>query len=339
MGTATSAQVTGLSTSTTYYWQVRARNGSLFTYANGADTSYWNFTIAAATIPGAPLNLAAVAGDGQSRLSWSAPSSNGGATITMYKVYRGTTNSNASIVTTNGCASLGAVFSCTDTGLTNGQTFHYFVSAVNSAGEGPGSNTVTATPGTAAVGAPAVTTGTASGVGQYAATLNGTVNPNGAETSTGFEYGLTTAYGSTATGATLTGSASQAISAVVSGLVCNTTYHFHATATSTGGTGTGADGTFRTSACSGSAMPHSYFDVTGATAQAHDLGVGPDGAVYVLYVLSGGGLAMLKSTDGGVSWGPPTSVTTGTVYNSWSRLSVDPSGNIHGSSLFGVGKA
>ena len=101
---------------------------------------------AAATIPSAPQNLQSSAGSGQNYLGWNAPSSNGGSTITNYRVFRGTSSSNQTIVTSGGCANLSAVLACTDTGLTNGQIYYYFVSAVNSVGQGPGSNTVTATP-------------------------------------------------------------------------------------------------------------------------------------------------------------------------------------------------
>ena len=43
--------------------------------------------------------------------------------------------------------------------------------------------------------APTVTTGAASGISAKAATLNGTVDPNGASTIYWFEYGTTTSYG------------------------------------------------------------------------------------------------------------------------------------------------
>src|SRR5204863_6021563 len=83
---------------------------------------------------------------GQVGLGWNAPSSNGGAAITSYRVFRGTNSSNTSLVTSGGCANLGAVLGCTDTGLTNGQSYYYIVSAVNSVGQGPPSNSATATP-------------------------------------------------------------------------------------------------------------------------------------------------------------------------------------------------
>ena len=47
--------------------------------------------------------------------------------------------------------------------------------------------------------APVVVTGVASNIGDTTATLNGTVNPSGSETTYHFEYGLTTSYGSTTT--------------------------------------------------------------------------------------------------------------------------------------------
>jgi PKD repeat protein len=100
----------------------------------------------AGTVPGAPTGLTASAGNAQVALSWSAPASNGGVEINSYHVYRGTTSGGETLVTGGGCSSLGAVLSCTDTGLTNGQTYFYKVSAVNALGEGPQSTETSATP-------------------------------------------------------------------------------------------------------------------------------------------------------------------------------------------------
>jgi hypothetical protein len=134
----------------------------------------------AGTPPGAPTGLAASPGNGQVSLSWSAPASNGGVDITSYRVYRGTSSGSETLLTSGGCSGLGAVLSCTDGGLTNGQTYYYKVSAVNALGEGPQSNEASATPAaggcTAAqlLGNPGFETGSA---GPWAAT-SGVINTN-----------------------------------------------------------------------------------------------------------------------------------------------------------------
>ena len=76
---------------------------------------------------------------------------------------------------------------------------------------------------------------------------------NGASTTVTFGYGLTAAYGSSvaAVQSPLAGSASgAAVSVAISGLACNTLYHFHVTANNgTGATINGGDAIFTTSAC------------------------------------------------------------------------------------------
>jgi hypothetical protein len=94
---------------------------------------------------------------------------------------------------------------------------------------------------------PFVQTLAASGVTPTSATLNGTVNPDNLDTSYHFEYGLTSAYGSS-TPAQSAGSdyAVHAESATISGLAPGTTYHYRIVATNAIGTSDGADMTFTT---------------------------------------------------------------------------------------------
>jgi len=105
-----------------------------------------NFAVVASTAPapvppGAPTFNAPTVGNGSVSLSWSAPSSNGGATVTDYAVYRGTTAGNEPFL-----AKTGGALTYSDTGLTNGTTYYYRVAAINSAGTGALSNEVSATP-------------------------------------------------------------------------------------------------------------------------------------------------------------------------------------------------
>jgi hypothetical protein len=99
--------------------------------------------------------------------------------------------------------------------------------------------------------APTVTTGTGSASSQIAGTVNATVNPNDAAlTDCHFDYGPTTAYGSSAACTVLpsaTGGA-QAVVAQLSALNAGTTYHFRISASSGVTTSAGVDATFTTPA-------------------------------------------------------------------------------------------
>ncbi len=106
---------------------------------------------------------------------------------------------------------------------------------------------------------PTATTGAATGVSATAATLNGTVNPNGSSTTAYFEYGTTTAYGSRTTAQSLgSGTAPVSVSQAVFGLLCNTLYHFRLVATTSVGTTAGLDQTLTTSVCT----PSAFYTVT-----------------------------------------------------------------------------
>jgi hypothetical protein len=127
-------------------------------------------------------------------------------------------------------------------GLTAGRTYHFRLVAMNTAGTANGSD-LTFLTGTA----PIAVTSPATAVATTSATLNGAVTPNGRPTSWYFEYGTTTAYGSTTSSKNAgSGTASVKVAAAVTKLTTGTTYHFRLVAKSDAGTTRGADLTFAT---------------------------------------------------------------------------------------------
>ena len=95
--------------------------------------------------------------------------------------------------------------------------------------------------------APTATTSSADAIGPSTATLTGGVAPEDRQTNWHFNYGTTTAYGSTTPVETLAATmAGQPVSAALSGLAPATTYHFQLVAVNALGPSAGIDGTFTT---------------------------------------------------------------------------------------------
>jgi hypothetical protein len=98
-----------------------------------------------------------------------------------------------------------------------------------------------------AASSPAVSTGKASSVKQESAVLNGTINPNGSQTTYFFQWGLTSSYGvNGSTRSAGAGSKSVAARETATNLIPGTVYHYHLVATNKFGTSVGADRTFKT---------------------------------------------------------------------------------------------
>jgi titin len=139
---ATSYTDTTVSNGTTYYYEVTAVNsvgpGPVSGEASATPTP-------APTVPTAPQNLLAVAGNGSVALSWTAPASNGGTAVSSYNVWRSTSSGSESLLNSG---VIGTSFS--DGSALNGITYFYKVAAVNSVGPGPLSNETSATPATVA---------------------------------------------------------------------------------------------------------------------------------------------------------------------------------------------
>jgi fibronectin type 3 domain-containing protein len=133
VGVVTSYTDTAVVNGQTYYYKVSAVN------AVGESVRSNERSATPATVPRAPILNSAKAGNGGTALSWSAPASNGGASITAYKIYRGSVSGGETLL-----ATVGAVTSYNDTTAPNGKTSYYVVSAVNAVGEGPRSNELSA---------------------------------------------------------------------------------------------------------------------------------------------------------------------------------------------------
>jgi hypothetical protein len=94
---------------------------------------------------------------------------------------------------------------------------------------------------------PSVTTGAASGLSPDAATVAGSLNPNGLVTTWYFQYGKTKNYGARTTAQDAgSGTKRVRVSATLTGLANKTTYHYRLVATNSRGTTPGADKTFKT---------------------------------------------------------------------------------------------
>jgi hypothetical protein len=133
------------------------------------------------------------------------------------------------------------------TGLQAGTTYHYRLLASS-----PGATDVAGpdeTFTTLSAPAPEAVTGASSEVGVGSAVVVGTVDPHGENTSYLFEYGTSTAYGSSWPTVLVDMGAlegSQPVIVTIPNLLPKTTYHYRLTASNAGGTSYGQDMTFTT---------------------------------------------------------------------------------------------
>ncbi len=112
--------------------------------------------------------------------------------------------------------------------------------------------------------APAVNTMGASGITAASATLNGTVNPDGADTAAYFQYGTSTNYGSfSSTNNLAATNGILNVSYLLSGLAPGTVYHYRLAAANSAGTNYGSDLTF-----TNSVSPPVAFSLTGTPLSA-----------------------------------------------------------------------
>ena len=125
----------GLPSGSTRHYRVSAINSA----GTGPHSNTAHATTDSVDLPGAPQSLSAEAdGETEIDLSWSRPSSDGGSRVTGYRIEVSDSGSNWSVLEADTGSSRTRY---THRGLPGESTRHYRVSAINSAGTGPHSNT------------------------------------------------------------------------------------------------------------------------------------------------------------------------------------------------------
>ena len=289
-GASSPITVTGLTNGTAYSFTVTATN-AVGTGSPSGSTS----NVTPATVPGAPTIGSATTGNTQATISFTAPASNGGMTITGYTV----TSSPGGITGT------GASSPITVMGLTNGTAYTFTVTATNIVGTGSASSASNSVTPATVPGAPAIgiaTAGDAQASISFAAPAS-----NGGSAITG--YTLTSSPGAfTGTGA------SSPITVI--GLTNGMAYTFTVTATNSAGTGSA-------SSASNSVTPRGSQTITFTNPGAQNFG----GTTPTLTATSDSGLTVsFTSSTTGVctitSGGVLSLITTGTC-----TIDADQAGN------------
>jgi hypothetical protein len=111
---------------------IRYSGGAMYSFGANA-TLYAQWSVTVATIPGAPTGAKATAGNAQAVVSFTAPASDGGSSISSYAV----TATDTTNVRRGGEARTGTRSPLTVTGLTRGDSYTFTVAAKNAVGTGP----------------------------------------------------------------------------------------------------------------------------------------------------------------------------------------------------------
>jgi DNA-binding beta-propeller fold protein YncE len=261
-----SQELTGLSQSTTYYYRVAAHSA----FGGGAGSTVegpiQSFTTLAPPPSVTTEGAREVSSDAASVSGTVVPGSNGAASDTKWCFQYGTTeapgyNLGFAPGAPTGDAGQGTSpvpVSVHLTRLTAGTTYRYRLVAVNSLGSRLSSTACGTEGGHETDGAEGTFTTSSTGrgplavsepaalVSQNAATLMGTVDPQGARTIYYFQIGTDASYGVDLFGEAGAGSEPEPVSVVASGLQPGTTYHCRLVASNANGMSYGVDESFTT---------------------------------------------------------------------------------------------
>lgn len=297
-----SCTVSGLTNGTAYKFVVTATNSV------GSATSAETGLFTPSTIPGAPAAPTGSAGVGSASLTWTAPTSTGGAAISSYAIQYSTNGGTSWTNASTDPASIGGgTLTATVTGLTNGTSYIFRVRASNFNGAGLWSASSAPVVPRTVPGAPTITTvaaGNASAVVRWMAPAS-----DGGAAVTGYRVAAhTLVSGSWVASGQQCAAGGSASSCTVTGLTNGIEYRFGVFATNVAGEGA-------RSSLSGGAIP-----VEAASAPAPVTGTVGDRSVLLSWSvpssLGGGTLVryeIRRSDDGGQVWSSPTTVAPGST--------------------------
>ncbi len=134
---ATTCTVTGLGNGDTRAYRLVAHN------AAGDSTAYASAVATTLALPDAPAHVSATAGNGRATVAWAAPTRDGGSAITGYTV---TATPGGATCTTAATPPAAPATACDVTGLANGQSYRFAVTATNAVGTGPAATSDGAAP-------------------------------------------------------------------------------------------------------------------------------------------------------------------------------------------------
>ncbi len=236
-------------------------------------------------------------------------------------------------------------------GLLPATTYYYRVKAYNSFGDSAPSNEAYATTLTAP---PTAVTDPATNVTHDSARINGTVNPNGNNTTAYFELGIDTSYGLFTTSPISLGSGTNnvIIFADITGFSPETTFHYRVVADSAGGTSYGNDVSFTTNPLPGTIQVNAKLNGVAWTGSVNYTIIGPEtingasmpatftgkqvGSYTLTYNSGGPANAILSSVTPSATQTLPSQGTITFTLNfiySPPTVTTDPATNINGNSV------
>jgi len=298
--TATFTPSISLSYSTTYTATITT--GANDVAGNAIASNYsWSYTseVATASAPSAPTGVSASAGDTQATISWTAVTG-----ATSYNIYWSTT---AGVTTATGTKIAGVTSPYTHTGRTNGTTYYYIVTAVNTAGESAASSQASAMP---LPPAPAAPTGVSASAGDAQAIISWTAVTGATSYNI---YWSTTAGVTTATGTKIAGVTSPYTH---TGRTNGTTYYYIVTAANTGGESTASSQVSATPLPPISAAPSGVTAAPGNTQTTINWSAVTGATSYNIYWSITTGVTTANGTKitGATSPYNHTGLTNGTTY-------------------------